>query len=262
MADHSKVFQRSPHQAIGHDYYVDVRQYGAIGQPDQSFEIDFQNHNQPSARIRSRSPVDDIRHLSAQHPRLYRSMSSNNAKRTSLQSQASLSSHSGRSAGDSSPELNSTATPIHTNKIRVPSFPTTDRHTHPVGSTEFTSRAQQSGPQSPHSSTSTSSSNSSGVWQHHHYFSPAAVSSSPTFSVVQDRYVCTSCSKAFSRPSSLRIHSHSHTGEKPFKCPHRGCGKAFSVRSNMKRHERGCHADRTGDIVVVGAERELLPAAG
>ncbi|KAL9602034.1 MAG: hypothetical protein Q9219_002143 [cf. Caloplaca sp. 3 TL-2023] len=75
--------------------------------------------------------------------------------------------------------------------------------------------------------------------QHHHYISPsssAALSGQP-----QDRYVCQTCSKAFSRPSSLRIHSHSHTGEKPFKCPHPGCGKAFSVRSNMKRHERGCH---------------------
>ncbi|KAL8712072.1 MAG: hypothetical protein Q9225_006999 [Loekoesia sp. 1 TL-2023] len=75
--------------------------------------------------------------------------------------------------------------------------------------------------------------------QHHHYISPsssAALSGQP-----QDRYVCQTCSKAFSRPSSLRIHNHSHTGEKPFKCPHPGCGKAFSVRSNMKRHERGCH---------------------
>ncbi|ODA83148.1 hypothetical protein RJ55_01658 [Drechmeria coniospora] len=76
-------------------------------------------------------------------------------------------------------------------------------------------------------------------WQHHHYLSPAhAISPSPS----QDRYVCQTCSKAFSRPSSLRIHSHSHTGEKPFRCPYAGCGKAFSVRSNMKRHERGCHS--------------------
>ncbi|KAI4111854.1 MAG: hypothetical protein LQ339_000313 [Xanthoria mediterranea] len=75
--------------------------------------------------------------------------------------------------------------------------------------------------------------------QHHHYISP---SSSAAFSgQPQDRYICQTCNKAFSRPSSLRIHSHSHTGEKPFKCPHPGCGKAFSVRSNMKRHERGCH---------------------
>lgn len=76
-------------------------------------------------------------------------------------------------------------------------------------------------------------------WQHHHYISPA--SSAAFASQSQDRYVCQTCNKAFSRPSSLRIHSHSHTGEKPFKCPHAGCGKAFSVRSNMKRHERGCH---------------------
>lgn len=76
-------------------------------------------------------------------------------------------------------------------------------------------------------------------WQHHHYISPS--SSAAFASQSQDRYVCQTCNKAFSRPSSLRIHSHSHTGEKPFKCPHTGCGKAFSVRSNMKRHERGCH---------------------
>lgn len=75
-------------------------------------------------------------------------------------------------------------------------------------------------------------------WQHHHYIAPSSASSFPQS---QDRYICQTCNKAFSRPSSLRIHSHSHTGEKPFKCPHPGCGKAFSVRSNMKRHERGCH---------------------
>ncbi|KAH7316678.1 hypothetical protein B0I35DRAFT_433731 [Stachybotrys elegans] len=76
-------------------------------------------------------------------------------------------------------------------------------------------------------------------WQHHHYMNP---SHGAAFPQSQDRYICQICNKAFSRPSSLRIHSHSHTGEKPFKCPHAGCGKAFSVRSNMKRHERGCHS--------------------
>ena len=75
--------------------------------------------------------------------------------------------------------------------------------------------------------------------QHHHYIAPSASASFP--GQPSDRYVCQTCNKAFSRPSSLRIHSHSHTGEKPFVCPHKECGKAFSVRSNMKRHERGCH---------------------
>ncbi|KAJ5965049.1 uncharacterized protein N7479_004925 [Penicillium vulpinum] len=81
------------------------------------------------------------------------------------------------------------------------------------------------------------------AWQHHHYFPP---STTAPYQQNHDRYICRTCHKAFSRPSSLRIHSHSHTGEKPFRCTHAGCGKAFSVRSNMKRHERGCHSGRPG----------------
>lgn len=84
-------------------------------------------------------------------------------------------------------------------------------------------------------------------WEHHHYINPSSHISYPQS---QDRYICGTCHKAFSRPSSLKIHSHSHTGEKPFKCPHPNCGKAFSVRSNMKRHERGCH---TGGSSIMGS---------
>ncbi|KAF2872993.1 hypothetical protein BDV95DRAFT_363479 [Massariosphaeria phaeospora] len=93
----------------------------------------------------------------------------------------------------------------------------------------------------------TPSANGSNVWQHHHYISTNTQSAFPQS---QDRYICSTCNKAFSRPSSLRIHSHSHTGEKPYKCEQPGCGKAFSVRSNMKRHERGCHASASASITT------------
>ncbi|OAD05621.1 C2H2-type zinc finger transcription factor [Mucor lusitanicus CBS 277.49] len=51
-------------------------------------------------------------------------------------------------------------------------------------------------------------------------------------------YICNFCFKKFMRPSSLKIHVYSHTGEKPFKCTHPGCRRKFSVQSNMRRHLR------------------------
>ncbi|KAI8089509.1 uncharacterized protein BX664DRAFT_333176 [Halteromyces radiatus] len=59
-----------------------------------------------------------------------------------------------------------------------------------------------------------------------------------TSSTTTARYVCPYCHKLFSRPSSLRIHTYSHTGEKPFVCPEPGCGRRFSVQSNQRRHLR------------------------
>lgn len=54
--------------------------------------------------------------------------------------------------------------------------------------------------------------------------------------IKSNRYKCHECPKTFSRPSSLRIHILSHTGEKPHVCPQPGCGRRFSVQSNMRRH--------------------------
>ncbi|KAA8641756.1 uncharacterized protein ATNIH1004_010695 [Aspergillus tanneri] len=79
------------------------------------------------------------------------------------------------------------------------------------------------------------------AWQHHEY---DPYSSDKSFQQNSYRYTCSICYKVFSRPSSIRVHFHSHTGEKPFRCTHAGCGKSFSVKSNMKRHERSCHAAR------------------
>ncbi|KAI8827009.1 uncharacterized protein EV422DRAFT_21943 [Fimicolochytrium jonesii] len=61
----------------------------------------------------------------------------------------------------------------------------------------------------------------------------------------QKRYICTECPKRFTRPSSLKTHLNSHTGQKPFLCH---CGRSFSVLSNLRRHERNgcCGAKATG----------------
>ncbi|KAJ8587166.1 hypothetical protein M405DRAFT_934910 [Rhizopogon salebrosus TDB-379] len=59
------------------------------------------------------------------------------------------------------------------------------------------------------------------------------------------KYECDYCGKGFNRPSSLKIHLNSHTGEKPFTCTFEGCGRSFSVLSNMRRHAR-VHADASG----------------
>ncbi|OCF36968.1 hypothetical protein I316_01566 [Kwoniella heveanensis BCC8398] len=52
------------------------------------------------------------------------------------------------------------------------------------------------------------------------------------------KYACAFCAKTFSRPSSLRIHTYSHTGERPYVCKEPTCRRRFSVQSNLKRHAK------------------------
>ncbi|KAH8813619.1 hypothetical protein DL96DRAFT_1716521 [Flagelloscypha sp. PMI_526] len=52
------------------------------------------------------------------------------------------------------------------------------------------------------------------------------------------RHHCPQCGKGFNRPSSLRTHMNTHTGQMPYLCPWPRCGRTFNVNSNMRRHYR------------------------
>ncbi|KAI9860667.1 MAG: hypothetical protein M1824_002958 [Vezdaea acicularis] len=62
--------------------------------------------------------------------------------------------------------------------------------------------------------------------------------SSKVSSNTQKKHKCKICDKRFTRPSSLQTHMYSHTGEKPFSCEYDGCGRHFSVVSNLRRHRK------------------------
>lgn len=66
-------------------------------------------------------------------------------------------------------------------------------------------------------------------------------------SSTQKKHKCKVCDKRFTRPSSLQTHMYSHTGEKPYACEVEGCGRHFSVVSNLRRHRKVHKGDRLSD---------------
>ncbi|KAL8868731.1 MAG: hypothetical protein Q9174_004792 [Haloplaca sp. 1 TL-2023] len=66
-------------------------------------------------------------------------------------------------------------------------------------------------------------------------------------SSTQKKHKCKVCDKRFTRPSSLQTHMYSHTGEKPYACEVPGCGRHFSVVSNLRRHRKVHKGERCSD---------------
>ncbi|KAI9314787.1 hypothetical protein BX666DRAFT_1963551 [Dichotomocladium elegans] len=133
----------------------------------------------------------------------------------------------------------------------------THRRAVSANTVDFMLRSPAPTPTTPSSSTSTSSSSNDVLRAQSDSPPERRLRSPPSLSVLQDavavddqtqqqlqrdatsgRYLCQFCNKGFSRPSSLRIHTYSHTGEKPYVCTEDGCGRRFSVQSNMRRHLR------------------------
>lgn len=84
-------------------------------------------------------------------------------------------------------------------------------------------------------------------------------------SSTQKKHKCKVCDKRFTRPSSLQTHMYSHTGEKrkfscskiettlslthfpAYACEVPGCGRHFSVVSNLRRHRKVHKGDHSSD---------------
>lgn len=89
--------------------------------------------------------------------------------------------------------------------------------------------------------------------------------SSKVPSNTQKKHKCKVCDKRFTRPSSLQTHMYSHTGEKrksqptfcdegasstdqsseAYACDVEGCGRHFSVVSNLRRHKKVHRGDKS-----------------
>ncbi|KAM6900396.1 zinc finger protein PLAG1 [Xenentodon cancila] len=49
-------------------------------------------------------------------------------------------------------------------------------------------------------------------------------------------FPCQECQKAFNSVEKLKVHSYTHTGERPYRCSHPDCTKAFVSKYKLLRH--------------------------
>lgn len=67
--------------------------------------------------------------------------------------------------------------------------------------------------------------------------SPRSHAPSPSIKDFQCSYE--GCGKRYSGPTNLKIHLRTHTGERPYSCPH--CDSAFTAKGNLMKHFKRIH---------------------
>nr|XP_055073021.1 zinc finger protein PLAG1 [Misgurnus anguillicaudatus] len=53
---------------------------------------------------------------------------------------------------------------------------------------------------------------------------------------MRKNFSCQLCEKSFNSLEKLKVHSYSHTGERPYRCTHNDCSKAFVSKYKLLRH--------------------------